>query len=146
MFFGSGISLELKAIGRKERVMVKEKIRNENQPCRKCGGQLVKKMRDLRGKIKDKKYYFKSYFDCVNCNSRYMNEADKVYSKEELYSSKNEKNEYRLLNDNCPGALSSMVDKHLNDGWVLYGNPFSSVASDQPWRHYQAVIKSSSKN
>lgn len=49
--------------------------------------------------------------------------------------------EYELLNSNDPHALSVEVTRLLNKGWELYGNPFSSFAPNDPWYHYQAVVK-----
>jgi hypothetical protein len=51
--------------------------------------------------------------------------------------------EYKLittLTDN----LSKIVTKYLNDGWELYGNPYSSEVNYQHLSA-QAVIKKSTK-
>lgn len=74
---------------------MKVKITRDGQPCRKCGTAVVKKVRNpLKPVPENQAYYFKSFFDCPKCHNRYMNDADKVYSKDKAFKvSESEKTE-----------------------------------------------------
>lgn len=56
----------------------------------------------------------------------------------EVYAHK----EYILFSENNPAELMKLVTEKLNDGWELYGSPFSEASADsREWYHYQAMVR-----
>jgi hypothetical protein len=50
------------------------------------------------------------------------------------------KNRYLLVMNEYASTLSSILERHLNDGWELYGNPFVFVRDYDDF-YCQAIIK-----
>lgn len=50
------------------------------------------------------------------------------------------KEKYKLLYNFNSNNLSDDVNRHLNSGYKLYGNPYSLISATGSMYHYQAVI------
>jgi hypothetical protein len=48
--------------------------------------------------------------------------------------------EYLLLAESDPVKLSLNVNRNLENGWVLYGNPSIQVGPQNSLWHYQAIV------
>jgi hypothetical protein len=48
--------------------------------------------------------------------------------------------EYLLLAESDPVELSLNVNRHLENGWVLYGNPSIQAGPQNSLWHYQAIV------
>ena len=64
--------------------------------------------------------------------------SDEATHISEVYSHK----EYILISENNPSELMKIVTENLNNGWELYGSPFSEASADsREWYHYQAMVR-----